>query len=366
MKHIVLIILVMVFAAENALAACCGCVAATKAAHVTTDALIKAEHSATRTTINTEGLLLRQKVEEVGSVLQQETRSQTTAQERMFAAQNQLLQDLFTAAGMAQEQLNVQREYGDKSMPVTGCEGVDLGASVQNAEKVRKKIGQKTLSMAANRTDKYLRAKDTKGEVQRMLDEAPPPNQLAASIFNSIVETDDQKAVMESIFYLTDPLPPRQLTQNEMTKPQAVDYEAQRSLRNRHMALVQQVLAEHAARRIPSMPLEAWAIEQWREMGGQGSPPGLVDGNMSTNSMIDMLVDSRIGNPNWMTVTVQGLNRVGLAREHLYMEAASLYMQREQMRMTEQLLVLTALNVANQLTTQADERIKQLKVKMEN
>ena len=92
----------------------------------------------------------------------------------------------------------------------------------------------------------------------------------------------------------------------------------------------------------------------------------MVDGNMSTNSMVDMLVDSRIGNPNWMTVTVQGLNRVGLAREHLYMEAASLYMQREQMRMTEQLLVLTALNVANQLTTQADERIKQLKVKMEN
>lgn len=352
---------------DNALACCA--TAAVQAAHMKTDMLIESQHQSTVTNVNTnttkEATLIRDKIEEVGSVLQQETRAQTSSTSRMFEAQNQLLRDLFMSAGLAQEKSIIDRVYGERSLPSTGCESIDLGASIRNGGTVMARIKNSSVEKAVAHTNKYERAMDAKQAAQKMLETAPAADQLANIMFTNIVEKDNQKQMIESIMYLTDPQPPRPLTSNEKNKDQAIEYESQRNLRNRHMALVQQVLADHIARRMPSMPLGGWASEQWKNMGGQGKPPGVVDGYMSESSVIDMLVESRIGNPNWTTVTVPQLNDTGLKREQLYMDAARLYIEREQMKMMEQILVLNALNIANRLTTETDAKLQQMSLTME-
>jgi hypothetical protein len=334
-------------------------------AHRKTDALIKAEHKLTKEHVSKEATGIRDKVEEVGQVLQQEIRSQTSSSSQMFEAQNQLLKDLFETFGLAREKSIIDRQFGSAAMPTTGCESVDLGASMRSGGDVRKKIKNGTLEKAVQHANKFNRAVDAKREVKRMLDDAPPADQLAKAMFGPVVEKDDQKAALEAVIYLADPQPPRPLSEHEKTRAQAGQYEAQRSLRNRQMAIVQQVLADHVARRMPSMPLGAWASEQWKHMGGTGDPAGVVDGYMSFNSVVDMLVDSRIANPNWHTNTVPGLNDTGLKREQLYMDAAQLYMAREQMRLMEQLLVLNAMHLADRLNSDADAKLRQMQINME-
>jgi hypothetical protein len=352
----------------SAMAGCCAAPLIEKA-HIQTRMEMKSNHETSRSNINMnttrEANRIRDKIEEVGQVLQQETRSQTTAQTKMFEAQNQLLRDLFESSGMAREKSIIDRQYGDKSMPPSGCESVDLGASMRNGGDVREKIKAGTVEKAMLHANKFKRSVDAKKEVQRMINEAPPADKLANALFESVIQKEDQKAALESLIYLSDPQPPRPLSENEKNKERATQYEAERDLRNRHMAIVQQVLADHVARRMPSMPLGAWATEQWLIMGGTGDPAGVVDGYMSTTSVIDMLVDSRIGNPNWHSITVPSLNDTGLKREQLYMEAARLYIEREQMRMMEQLLLLSALNVAGKLNSDADLKLRQLAKTME-
>ncbi len=334
--------------------------------HAGTRDLIRTEMNETRETLSTEAGLTRDKIEEVGAVLQKETRAQTSSLGKMFEGQGQLLEDLFKSTGLAREKLIIERQYGDKSMPPTGCEGVDLGASMRSGDRVRQRIKEETVAKAVEHSSKFYRAIDAKKANQEMLANAQEPNEMAKAMFASVVEKDDRKAVLESVFYLSDPQPPRPLSENEKQSRLGLEYEVERNIRNRHMAIVQQVLADHVARRIPSMPLEAWAVDQWNKMGGEGSPTGVVDGLMSANSVIDMLVESRVGNPNWLTVTVPSMNDTGLKREQLYMDAARLYIEREKMRMTEQLLVLSALDIADRLSQKSDTRLKQLQVNMEH
>jgi hypothetical protein len=344
-------------------AGCCA-VPHIEKSHQVTDRLINAEAVKTRNNTKLQSTRIRSKIEEVGQVLQQETRAQTSSTTQMFEAQNQLLRDLFEASGLAREKSIIDRQYGDKSMPPAGCESVDLGASMRSGGQVRQKIKAGTVEKAVAHANKFKRAKDAKEEMRRMVDEAPTADQLANAMFGSVVEKEDQKAVLESLIYLSDPAPPRPLSDHEKTKPQGIEYSSERELRNRHMAIVQQVLADHVARRMPSMPLGAWASEQWKSMGGTGEPAGVVDGYMSAISVVDMLVDSRIGNPNWTSTTVPSLNDTGLKREQLYMEAARLYIEREQMRMMEQLLVLNALNMAGRLND-TDAKLRQMQINME-
>lgn len=341
----------------------CPCV---MAAHNSTNSLIQAQAQSGRTHTSMEMGITRDKIEEVGTVLQQEVRAQTSASSQMVEAQNQFLKDVFQATALAQEKSILDRQYGEQSMPPTACESVDLGASLRSGGEVREKIKESTVEKAVEHANRYTRAVDAKNEAQRMLGEAPPADKMATAMFAPVIEKEDQKAALESIFYLTDPQPPRPLTEHEQnSKAQAVQYETERNLRNRQMAIVQQVMADHIARRMPSMPLGAWANNQWQQMGGEGAPPGVVDGYMSSTSVVDMLVDSRIGNPNWNTNTVPALNETGLKREQLYIEAARLYIEREQMRMMEQLLVLNALNMANRLTTDTDAKLNQQQINME-
>lgn len=348
--------------------ACCAAAFVEKA-HIQTRMEMKQNHSKSRSNINRnttkEANRIRDKIEEVGQALQQETRAQTSATTQIFEAQNQLLKDLFEAAGLAREKAIIDRQYGDKSMPPTGCESVDLGASMRSGGQVRQKIKKGTVQKAVEHANKFKRASDAKKELQKMVNQSPEADRLANAMFGSVVEKEDQKAVLESVIYLTDPSPPRPLSDSEKDRPQATRYEAERDLRNRHMAMVQQVLADHVARRMPSMPLGAWAADQWQSMGGAGDPAGVVDGYMSANSVVDMLVESRIGNPNWSSTTVPSLNDTGLKREQLYMDAARLYIEREQSRMMEQLLVLTALNMAQRLSNGTDEKLRQMQIRME-
>ncbi|MGD9369154.1 MAG: hypothetical protein PVH87_25835 [Desulfobacteraceae bacterium] len=361
---IISIAIILTAFADNVSAGCCA-VPHIEKSHQVTDRLINAEAVKTRNNTLLQATRIRDKIEEVGQALQQETRAQTSSTTQMFEAQNQLLKDLFEAAGLAREKSIIDRQYGDKSMPPAGCESVDLGASMRSGGQVRQKIKAGTVEKAVAHANRFSRAVDAKKELQTMVDEAPAADQLANAMFGSVVEKEDQKAVLESVIYLSDPSPPRPLSDHEKTKPQATQYESERELRNRHMAIVQQVLADHVSRRIPSMPLGAWASEQWQSMGGTGEPAGVVDGYMSATSVVDMLVDSRIGNPNWSSTTVPSLNDTGLKREQLYMDAARLYIEREQMRMMEQLLVLNALNMAGRLNSETDAKLRQMQINME-
>ncbi len=359
---LLIIFLLNVSMTANAFAAC-STFPQVAGEHIATRAAITASHAKTDALVSFEALLIRDKIEWTSSLLQREIRSQTASIEQMFKTQNQFLEDLMKSIAISQEEAIIERTYGKKSIPKSNCNDNDQVA-IRNG--VAPALAIKALGEAKKHTQTYTKRKTANDAIDSMLSAAPQSDDLIKLLSSDTIPVADQKKAIDALIYLTDQSPPRELDPKEKKGIVAAEYERIRKIRNLKIAFPQKVFADYISDRLPTLPLQKWATDKWKAMGGTGPVPGVVNGEISSVALTNFFVDSRIANPNWLSVDIIEMNEVGLARESLYLQAVELYMKRKQNILLEQIALMLAFQLSNDVTTQNSAALNHLEGNLGN
>jgi hypothetical protein len=250
---------------------------------------------------------------------------------------------------------DAEKTYEPASQPITNCLNDQLGESWREAAPVRETLREDLLKAATARTARNAKPLDYLEEINlsspldqnlsRLL--GPAPDSL------TLTETEYAKAG-EVLGQLTDPLPAPTLPKGLDQSPAGKLYTAAKIDLDKRLGLYQGILAQRLASRAPSIGgLEAWAQRKWTEMGGTGSPPGLVNGYLSENSLLWLLTNVRLGSANWHEKVLPALPEAGLLRELAAMAAAQLELTRRQTAHLENISLMLALEGLERLDQRA-------------
>ena len=240
--------------------------------------------------------------------------------------------------------------YGGSAQPNALCGSTSVGAGlqvgVQAQTEVRQEMRDKQLE--------YSNTLDAKpvDYLDRISSEEHPD--LAAMV-NAVFPlartlTADQLAqAHETVKTLADPRP-LPVAENLKKTPAGQTYSAARLVHQGRVQSATEALNHHVGFHAPTMPddVTAWARQQWSDAGATGTPPGLVDGKLSESALLNLLVQVRMGNPNWFTQLAASTD-TGLLREIALMQAVQLQISHKNMEYLDRLSVVTALDYLSRM-----------------
>ncbi|MDR2198118.1 MAG: hypothetical protein LBR53_01445 [Deltaproteobacteria bacterium] len=274
-----------------------------------------------------------------------------------------LLRDSLLSALEAQDHNQAarltERTYEAESQPATICGNDVLGAGMQLGAKNLDRAGLDLLTKILERPRKFERPLDyvaeTAGDDWPGAFEAAELGLTNGARTYSLEESARAEKIVES---LTNPLPLPLLSPDKAESPAGKNYQAMRKDYELRLSVYQGVLARTVADRAPTVEgLEEWARDKWIGMGGEGDPPGLVEGRLSRESLLWLLTNTRLSSANWFEEELPALPEAGLLRELASMAAVSLELQREQNERLRDIGALLALNGADRLNQERREAV---------
>jgi len=307
----------------------------------------------------------------VGKVLNTGQMQQMTATEREL---NQVLQE----ETAFQKQLHAANSYVHAYMQTTDTlvakEGkrkvlINQPGQSCNEESMARSLGQ---GMVVNRHlavdfGKVLVGYD-RGDVSAMaslknLANAPTSTLSASSIFpsaitSSVYPTPEEAA--KTIAHLTEPIPPVKLTKIQKKNGAGIFWEAHEKALHAKMSMAQDALSTIAAWHQPTIKA-TYFVKKWKSMQGKkknqqsGSvnplPPGVNDKNrISPDGALNLMIEKAYANPHWYSqLAIQ--NETGAIKDLAAMEAVSLRVHWEELRMSEYLAALSADQYAQAVVT---------------
>ncbi len=245
------------------------------------------------------------------------------------------------------------------ALPKSICGGTNLGAGVQIASQVTKKL---TEDMRKKQFDySNTHQKPIKYQQRIVSDEHPKTEEMFKSLMptNMTLTQKELADAQETIKSISNPAPAPMITE-EIEKESAA-YTAARKIHETRLSIAQAALTEHVAYHAPTLPTEvtAWASEQWKATGSSGPVPGVVDGKMSQAALFNLLSQMRIGNANYSS-QLASLNETGLMREFIQMQAVELEIARKNNEFLDQLTVLAALDYLTKIDGSTSEKLNEL------
>lgn len=283
---------------------------------------------------------ISQAILKVGQALQGEVAKQTETMIKLDEAAGERLRQFLIEFGTAQHRADAQRVYGAQSRPSMGCEGRELGAGAMVGKKAERLVSSDYSSRFKTHNAEVRNVHQSEAWIKAVKDENLSIEKFMPT-YGTYKNSEELQAARDLGILLTNPYPTSALQGAEKNTREGAAYEARRKLKEARLLLPQKVMSDVAAYRSPLMELGAWLLEMWQKAGGSGQPDGIVDGKISPNTMIDMLVDVRFANPNWYDNTLS-MNDVALQRESLHMQAVQLEIARRQMRYLEMIASLLA------------------------
>ncbi len=245
------------------------------------------------------------------------------------------------------------------ALPKSICGGTNLGAGVQIASQVTKKL---TEDMRKKQFDySNTHQKPIKYQQRIVSDEHPKTEEMFKSLMptNMTLTQKELADAQETIKSISNPAPAPMITE-EIEKESAA-YTAARKIHETRLSIAQAALTEHVAYHAPTLPTEvtAWASEQWKATGSSGPVPGVVDGKMSQAALFNLLSQMRIGNANYSS-QLASLNETGLMRELVQMQSAKLELIRKNNELLDRLRILAALDYLTKMDGSTSEKLNEL------
>ena len=225
----------------------------------------------------------------------------------------------------AREAVETGDLYGATAQPGSLCGSSAVGAGVQvgaqAATDVRRDMRGKQIDYSSNPDARPLDYLE-----RQLAEDHPDVKQMVEGMFplDRTLTAEQLAQAHEAIKTLADPRPLPMPTDDQKENTAAGQtYAAARLVHQGRIQTAREALDHHVAFHAPTLPPEVaqWAVEQWKQAGAQGTPPGVVDGKMSEAALLNLLVQARAGNPNWYTqiasATEAGLLRALTEREDL-------------------------------------------------
>ena len=256
--------------------------------------------------------------------------------------------------------------YGKAAQPSGLCGATSLGAGVQLGAQASRQVHQ---TMRGKQLEHSNRAEARPLEyLERLLqDEHPTEKEMTDALFPlQETLTEDQVAqAHETIKTLGNPRPLPVVTEAQKATPSGQTYAAARTIHEGRLAAAMESLNNHVVYHAPTLPddVASWAQNQWKEAGGSGTPPGLVNGKMSEAGLFKLLSQMRLGNPNWFN-QVTTATEAGLLREMVMMQAIQLELTRKNNDLLDRLGVVAALDYLTRMEGGTGKELSDLYTRM--
>ena len=253
------------------------------------------------------------------------------------------------AARAAQETSDL---YGAASQPNGLCGSTTVGAGMQVGAQagalVRKDMREKQIDYSSNPNAKPLDYLE-----RQLAAEHPDVKQMIEAMFplDRTLTAEQLAQAHEAAKTLGDPRPlPVETDEQKENTAAGQTYAAARQVHQGRVQAALEAINQHIGLHAPTLPedVAAWAAEQWKEAGAKGTPPGVVDGKMSEAGLLHLLVQARMGNPNWFA-QIAAANDTGLLRELVLMQAVQLQISHKNMELLDRISVVTALDYLTRL-----------------
>ena len=362
MKRILLVAGLLSFFPASAWAAGCGCGtinAMITSAKSSTIQAVNAYTAAEAQAIRSEILLAAQNI--VGTM---KTEAATIV--RAIVALKESNTAAIKGQAVADQAVRTEDMYGKGAQPAGLCGASSVGAGLQLGTKAGQELHQ-------NMREKQLsHADDAKAKpiehMNRLLDKEHPSGvEMLESLFplQGTLTEEQTSLAHESIKTLTNPRPLPVVTEAQKNTPAGQTYAASRVIYEGRRNTAAEALSDHVVRMAPTLPDEVteWAMKQWKEAGGNGNPPGLVDGKLSESGLYKLLSQMRVANPNWFS-QVAASTDTGLLRELALMQAFQLELTRKNNELLDRLTVLLSLDYLTRLEAAEGKEMDDLYMRM--
>jgi len=148
---------------------------------------------------------------------------------------------------------------------------------------------------------------------------------------------EEAAQIAETIIVATDPLPyPILIDEHQKNVPAGLKFMATKKIKDLHISLAQQALAEIVSKKIAVYDMKDWSAKVSPLLAGQ-----LPEGQLSADQVLDIQVGSRYSDPN-RPVRIHQLTQTGIYREMVAVSAVSLELSRRILRHAEKEVFMTA------------------------
>ena len=269
---------------------------------------------------------------------------------KMLATHLSSQQEFLALKQMEQQIMNT---YEPAAQPITIAGNDEMGAGYQVARGTTAESGETMMIKILERRLRYSLPAEYRAAI---LNDASGPlddefvrnlGLLEPGITLTPEENARNVKVME---FITNSLPPAILSDDLKQTSAGQNYEILKKNYETKQAIFQAVLTRYMTERAPTVGgLSKWAGGKWVDMGGSGTPPGVVDGLMSMDALRWLLANFRLASANYHEELLPTLNEAGLLRDIASSQAISLELQRKQVELLENISLMMALGGIQQL-----------------
>jgi len=267
---------------------------------------------------------------------------------------------------VAGEALKTEDMYGKAAQPAGLCGSSSLGAGiqlgVQAGQQIHLTMREKQFEYANKEGARPVEYLD-----RIVAEDHPTEKEIVDSLFpvGSTLTDDQVVQAHESIKTIANPRPLPMVTESQKTTPAGQTYTAARKIHEGRLGTVMEALNSHVVYHAPTLPedVTTWAVNQWTEAGGSGTPPGIVDGKLSEAGLYKLLSQMRAGNPNWYSQIATATD-AGLLRELVMMQAFQFELARKNTELLDRLTFITSLDYLTRMEGTTGKEMKELYTRM--
>ena len=267
---------------------------------------------------------------------------------------------------VAGEALRTEDMYGKAAQPAGLCGSSSLGAGIQ----LGAQAGQQIHLTMREKQFEYANKEGARPieYLNRIVaEEHPTEKEIVDSLFPVGSTLTDEQVVQahESIKTLANPRPLPVVTESQKTTPAGQTYAAARKIHEGRLASVMEALNGHVVYHAPTLPedVTTWAVNQWTDAGGSGTPPGIVNGKLSEAGLYKLLSQMRAGNPNWYS-SIATATDAGLLRELVMMQAFQFELARKNTELLDRLTFIASLDYLTRMEGTTGKEMKELYTRM--
>jgi hypothetical protein len=263
------------------------------------------------------------------------------------------------ASDKAQAQREFTRTWDITAQSVTGCGNDQMGAVLLGTEEINQKAGQLVMEKTSQRRLRFSRPVDYLTEAEIFPGSQSIAETLGGYSFGRTYTMSEFSEAQRFLETLSDPMPPSELPMSALSSAAGRIYSVQKKDYQIRQSLYQSVLAKRLTDRAPTAEgLDKWATEKWALMGGEGTPPGLVEGRLSREALFWLLTNLRLSSANWHEQVLPVLPESGLLREIASMMAIELELSRKRNEHLENIALMMALSGLDDLRRSDGEALR--------
>ncbi len=271
--------------------------------------------------------------------------------DKRFEAQNANLRKLVTSYGFAREKSRNNRIYGRLAAAYPGWERPDV--------QIGQEAGGAVDDRSRQRIENYMRSFRKKSRIAKRLKKVEASEINPGCVFppDGTFSPEQGKKLLVSLETLVDAFPATEPPDGSRERDRWEEYRAIRDVERFRAKMAEAVLAQVMAGYLPTVPVSDGLREMWQDAGGKKDPLEIKGGRMSEVGYLGFLVRSRFANDQYRTGKkgIHAMTRSGLLRELASVKALRLAIEQRQLRRSQQIAFLAAMQVSGKAAAKSLE-----------